>query len=97
LADCDICPLCRSLKRLSEQELEYQLDIWEMEKFTQVNLIFAYYKYKMTQFLCDRLTALEYADWLLNPNWDDYYTHALDNYNVYEIDYSSTSDDDDFG
>lgn len=71
----DYCPLCRNPKRLTAKDIIRKADNWEMDKWIWVNLIYSYYRFKMVQFLTDRITPLEYAQFLesIDPyeNMDD--------------------------
>lgn len=90
----DKCPLCRAEKRLTPKEFNKVIDQWEMDFWMLVNIVFAYYRYKMLQFETDRITPLEYACFLTAEfpysNIDDLPGGTQINL----IDYVISSDDD---
>lgn len=72
---CDKCPLCREPKRLDVKQLNKIVANFEIDMWCTVNMTLAYYRFKMDQFLTDRITPLEFALFLQE---DDPYSHMED-------------------
>lgn len=69
------CPLCRSYKYMTPAKIDCISNSLETDYWILLNLSFAYYRFMMIQYTTDRITALEFSNWLQS---DDAYNAVSD-------------------